>query len=80
MARPRAFNNGEVDALLSIMRKHGVGGFKFRGLEVSFAPSAFTGDSDTDLDPFVAAEKVKSAVEQFKKINDEDRLNLEWSV
>lgn len=82
MARPRAFTNTEVDALLEIMRKRGVASFEFRGLKVNFAPTAYPSQagSDEELDPFVAAERVKQAVEDFKKVNEDDRINLEWSV
>lgn len=81
MPRPRAMDNQQVDELLTILRKHGLHTFKFRGFEGSFAPNLPGGvDNGEELDAVVAAERLKNAVSEFNRVNEEDRLNLEWST
>lgn len=73
----------EVAPLVTDMRKLGVAGFEFRGLKVNFAPNAghsVGADGEIDDDPFIVAERVKNAVEQFNKVNREDEINLNWST
>lgn len=64
------------------MRAGGVLAFKYKGLEVQFAPQFAHAPADgaLDDDPFIVAERVKSAVENFNRVNDDDEINLEWSV
>lgn len=82
MARTKTFTNSEVDSLLKTMRAGGVLAFKYKGLEVQFAPQFAHAPTDGSLDddPFIAAERVKAAVEKFNQVNKDEDLDMEWSV
>ncbi len=83
MARPKTFTDAEISSLLKAMRADGVSKFKYKGLEVEFMPGGlrpFTAEMDENDDPFIAKERLKEAMENFKATNKTAEEDLLWST
>lgn len=72
----------ELENLINLMRKTGMVEFEWKGFKGRLGPAsiAFPVEQDLDESPEVAKARLQSALDNFKKTNQDADADLYWSA